>query len=509
MRIGASDTDTGVDPCYSGTYASFEDYTITITPAPTCSGTPVAGTAAAVSGTVCTGNGTTVNLTGQTTGVTNIVLQWYSSTDGTTFTPISGATSATLSTGALTANTSYYCAVTCSNNSETVNSNTVIITVQDPQITATTPAGRCGTGTVSLAATANAGSSINWFAAATGGSVIGTGTNFTTPSLAASTTYYAQAYTGAGIINGARTAPQVASGSTAFGYGLVFDATTAFTLNSVDLFNGSTSSGTFVIQLQNSAGTVLQTSGTFTAPAGTGSVATNLAYTANLGWNIPVGTGYRLLVSTSSVTLVRESAVGGFPYALGSVGSVTSGYIGGASTTYYYLYNWKVQAGCVSERTPITATVTPQPTASISYATPLCSTATVVPFTLSGTNAYTGGTYSSTAGLTLDAVSGAIDVATSTPGTYTVTYAIPDSGFCSGLSATTSVTINQALTSDFAYDVATYCTNQGTATPTMTGAAGTFTASPSGLSINPATGAITLASSAAGTYTVTNTVVVA
>ena len=509
MRIGASDTDTGVDPCYSSSYASFEDYTITVTLAPTCSGTPVTGTAAAVSGTVCSGNGTTVNLTGQTTGVTNIILQWYSSTDGTTFTPISGATSATLSTGALTANTSYYCAVTCSNNSETVNSNTVIITVQDPQITATTPAGRCGTGTVSLGATANAGSSINWFTAATGGSVIGTGTNFITPSIAATTTYYAQAYTGAGIFNGARTAPQVASGSTAFGYGLVFDATTAFTLNSVDLFNGSTSSGTFVIQLQNSAGTVLQTSGTFTAPAGTGSVATNPAYTANLGWNIPVGTGYRLLVTTSSVTLVRESAVGGFPYALGSVGSITSGYISGASTTYYYLYNWKVQAGCVSTRTAVTATVTPQPTASISYATPLCSTATVVPFTLSGTNAYTGGTYSSTAGLTIDAVTGAIDVATSTPGTYTVTYAIPDSGFCSGLSATTSVTINQALTSDFVYDTTTYCTNQGTATPTMTGAAGTFTASPAGLSINATTGAITLASSAAGTYTVTNTVVVA
>ncbi|WP_396141900.1 GEVED domain-containing protein, partial [Flavobacterium sp.] len=509
MRIGASDTDTGVDPCYTGTFATFEDYTITVTPAPTCSGTPLAGTAAAVNGTICTGNETTVNLTGQTTGVTNIVLQWYSSTDGTTFTPISGATTATLSTGALTANTSYYCAVTCSNNSETVNSNTVIITVQDPQITATTPAGRCGTGTVSLGATANAGSSINWYASLNGGSVIGTGTTLTTPSIAATTTYYAQAYTGAGIFNGARTAPQVASGSTAFGYGLVFDATTAFTLNSVDLFNGSTSSGTFVIQLQNSAGTVLQTSGTFTAPAGTGSVATNPAYTANLGWNIPVGTGYRLLVTTSSVTLVRESAVGGFPYALGSVGSITSGYISGASTTYYYLYNWKVQAGCVSTRTAVTATVTPQPTASISYATPLCSTATVVPFTLSGTNAYTGGTYSSTAGLTIDAVTGAIDVATSTPGTYTVTYAIPDSGFCSGLSATTSVTINQALTSDFAYDVATYCTNQGTATPTMTGAAGTFTASPAGLSINAATGAITLASSAAGTYTVTNTVVVA
>jgi len=38
MRIGGTDTDTGPSsPCYTGTYGSFEDYTLNVTPAPACS----------------------------------------------------------------------------------------------------------------------------------------------------------------------------------------------------------------------------------------------------------------------------------------------------------------------------------------------------------------------------------------------------------------------------------------------------------------------------------------
>jgi len=77
-----------------------KDYTFNVNPAPTCSGTPVAGTATAGTTTLCSaGSGTTLTLSGYTTGVTNIALQWFMSTGGTTFTAISGATSATLSTG--------------------------------------------------------------------------------------------------------------------------------------------------------------------------------------------------------------------------------------------------------------------------------------------------------------------------------------------------------------------------------------------------------------------------
>jgi hypothetical protein len=73
-----------------------------------------------------------------------------------------------------------------------------------PTITGTTPNSRCGTGTVVLSATASAGT-INWYIAATGGTSIGTGTSFTTPSISTSTTYYVDA-TNASCTTATRTA---------------------------------------------------------------------------------------------------------------------------------------------------------------------------------------------------------------------------------------------------------------------------------------------------------------
>ena len=90
-----------------------------------------------------------------------------------------------------------------------------------------------------------------------------------------------------------------------------------------------------------------------------------------------------------------------------------------------------------------TLNVVLQPTASIafndaSYCTSLTGT---VPINLSGTNAYLNGDFTSQAGLTLNALTGAITPSTSTPGTYTVYYAMPAS-ICSISPVSTSVTIN-------------------------------------------------------------------
>ncbi|RKN79553.1 Ig-like domain-containing protein [Ulvibacterium marinum] len=61
-----------------------------------------------------------------------------------------------------------------------------------PSITNTTEDSRCGTGTLTLGATASGGT-LSWFAAPTGGSSIGTGTSFVTPSITTTTTYYVEA----------------------------------------------------------------------------------------------------------------------------------------------------------------------------------------------------------------------------------------------------------------------------------------------------------------------------
>ena len=156
---------------------------------------------------------------------------------------------------------------------------------------------------------------------------------------------------------------------------------------------------------------------------------------------------------------------------------------------------------------PVTVTVTPQTTATFSYTgSPFCkSNATNPTPAITGT---AGGTFSSTAGLTIDATTGAITLSSSTAGTYVVTYSV--SGTCPS-SSTQTIVITNAPVATFSYPAGPFCVS-GTTNPTVTlgtgATAGTFT-SANGLTINATTGAITLTSSTPGTYTVTNTIAAA
>ena len=77
----------------------------------------------------------------------------------------------------------------------------------------------------------------------------------------------------------------------------------------------------------------------------------------------------------------------------------------------------------------------------ISYASPFYTFETSPqPVTLTGTGSYTGGTYSSTTGLSINASTGAITPSASNAGTYTVTYTKTLSGVCI-VTASTQVTI--------------------------------------------------------------------
>ncbi len=67
-------------------------------------------------------------------------------------------------------------------------------TITIASITSTVTATRCGTGTEILQATSNTGN-INWYDSPTSTTVLGTGTSFTTPTIAATTPYYAAAHT--------------------------------------------------------------------------------------------------------------------------------------------------------------------------------------------------------------------------------------------------------------------------------------------------------------------------
>jgi gliding motility-associated-like protein len=168
-------------------------------------------------------------------------------------------------------------------------------------------------------------------------------------------------------------------------------------------------------------------------------------------------------------------------------------------------------SGCTATGST-TVTVSTNPTATIAYAgSPYCSNLATATVTHTGN---TGGTYSATGtgAIVINPSTGAINIAQSEAGTYEVTYALAATPSCDPFSVTTTVVITEQPQTEFTYDSATFCMNvTSDAIPTFDedAAAGTFTATPAGLTINPATGAITPSTSTAGVYMVTNTIAAA
>ena len=292
-------------------------------------------------------------------------VQWQqSTTSGTGFTDIASGTTLPYTVGAaITQNMYYRLVATC--GAVTNTSPELLVRIETPQVTSTTPNKTCGPGAVVLNATANAGSTINWYTTSAGGSPVGSGNSYTTPVINTSTTYYASALTGAGIVTAGRTVPFASStGFNGADYGIVFDATVPFTLQSVDVF--PTSANTVTIQLTTSTGTVLQTTGAISIPTGTGTTP----YTVTLNFAVPAGTSLYLKTTAHTGNIIRDNPITGtfsYPLPIGTVGNMTAGLLaGGANTnTYYYFYNWQVLAGCETARVPVLATVDSDPNCTL------------------------------------------------------------------------------------------------------------------------------------------------
>ncbi|MCG2617058.1 gliding motility-associated C-terminal domain-containing protein [Terrimonas sp. NA20] len=165
----------------------------------------------------------------------------------------------------------------------------------------------------------------------------------------------------------------------------------------------------------------------------------------------------------------------------------------------YYIRGTSV-GGCFDIK-PVTVVINPQPLANISYSgSPFCGGNTAA-VTQSG---QTGGSFSSTTGLSIDAATGTINIAGSTPGTYIVTYSFTN-GTCTN-TASTTVVINALPVASISYAGSPFCV-AGSATlivpVTRTGHSGGIYSAGPGLSIDPATGAVNVGASTAGTYTIT------
>jgi len=311
----------------------------------------------------------------------------------------------------------------------------------------------------------------------------GTCSNMTTTSVSinalpvASILYAGTPYCATGVASVTQTG--VAGGTYSSTAGLVINASTG----TVDLV--ASTAGTYTVTYSFSNGTCSNTT--------TGNITINALPVASI---LYAGTPY-CATDTASVTQTGVSG-GTYSSTTGLVINAGTGAINlTTSTAGTYTVTYSFTNGTCSNTTTTSVSINALPVASISYAgTPYCATG-VASATQTGVS---GGTYSSTAGLVIDASTGVVDLVASTAGTYTVTYTFSN-GTCPN-TTTTTIKINPLPVAGISYAGSPYCAT-GTATVTRTGVAGGTYSSTAGLVINAGTGAINLVTSTAGTYTVT------
>jgi gliding motility-associated-like protein len=265
------------------------------------------------------------------------------------------------------------------------------------------------------------------------------------------------------------------------------------------------------------SGTGISPTGTFN-PATAGAGTYLITYTTTNTCN-PMDTTY-ITVSGSDPTITPHIPVcaGSAPYTLtaASTGGVWSG--GGISPTGVFtpstpgtfVITYTLSGLCAAIDT-VTLVVNPTvpPITGISYITPVCISGTnPTPITVVGFTA--GGVYSSTpAGLSLNTGTGVVNLAGSTPGTYTITYSYAATGCGPAGSSNTTLVITPLIIPTLGFSYPTVCVSDTNAYPILvvgfTGG-GTYS-STSGLVINPTTGVVNVNGSTPGTYTVTYTVI--
>ena len=162
---------------------------------------------------------------------------------------------------------------------------------------------------------------------------------------------------------------------------------------------------------------------------------------------------------------------------------------------------------CPSVSDVVTISISSSPSASFSYpATPYCqSSADPTPVFPVGSS---GGIFSSTAGLSINSTTGAVDVSASSPGVYTINNSIAANGSCPAANASTSFEVIATPATPSASNNGLIC-DQGTinlSTPTVSGASYSWSG-PNGFTSSAQNPNISNASSAeGGTYQVVVTV---
>jgi len=419
-----------------------------------------AGSAKATPDSYCvTGGKPTLSLTGAT-GYNSI--QWQSSTTSNSgYTDIAGGTTLPYTVGSNIIQTMYYQAVlTCGTDNATSTEDTVIL--NNPQISTTTPATRCGPGTVTLNATGT-GSEIKWYANPSAGTPLATGNSYS-PNVNTTTTYYAASGNGSSIT----TIPGDGAWNhfTAIGAFQTTAITSAYmiltvlqplTLSSMDIYPSATIGTSFSIEARTgsaSGTTFLSYSGTTTVQ---NSATPTVAQTVPVNWVLPAGT-YYIGFTTNPNTWRSGSVTHTFPWVAPGLASMDFNL---TPSYQYYFYNLKLSTGCESGRTAVTATVTTPPAIDVSTSGPL-NICTGGSSTLNVTSGNAGYTYTWTPG-NMNGTGVVVNPGSTTK--YIVNAVDGSGGPNDGCSAKDSVTvtINQPTIGSITPDYAFSCSGGGTA----------------------------------------------
>jgi gliding motility-associated-like protein len=440
----------------------------------------------ATSNSICFGE--SVGLSLSYTGITDgLVFQWQSSIDnGTTWQDIASATTTAL-TVTPTVATKYRCRMISCGGTPGYSSVSTVVFANN--ITGTSPATRCGTGTATINALSTAGSVVNWYAAATGGPAIGTGVIFTTPTIATTTTYYAAAVSTAtgslGLGTGGTTSSSSAS---SFLPGFWGGAKTQYIIKASELIQAGLSPGAITSlgfeptdSGQTYQGFNVRMGHTTADVAGANFIANtglSLVYTgsqadqgftpvANTVNNLAFGTGTgtassfvwdgasNIVVSISWSRVPAAATSTPTTMKVDNVGFVSTNYtlddnatpaemadvmttFGTSSNRPRFIFNGQI--ACASPRVPVTVTVTPAPAITLSSASAsICNGGSTAAVTIAtGASDYNTYVWSPATGVTGNSTTGWIFNPTATT-TYTLTASQSAGSQCAN---TTSFTVN-------------------------------------------------------------------
>jgi hypothetical protein len=252
----------------------------------------------------------------------------------------------------------------------------------------------CGGGSASLQAIGAPGSIIEWYADPVGATLLSTGTTFVTPTLSATTVYYAQSKAPGGLVSLGPISPSLQGGSlgsqttqTLIG----FSVTSATTLQSFDIYP-MTAGQNGTIEIRNSVNVIVATFSYITSAAGG-----NTPQTIPLALDLAVGNYFLYFETLPASGLIGNIDNTSYPYN-SSIASINGNDYD--NTFFFYAYNWKLSNICRSLLTPVTATVTAPPVISFSgTSSTICKGESVGLITLTGSDSYDTFAWNTTVGL--------------------------------------------------------------------------------------------------------------